>query len=100
MNASTPTTETMLRQLLADVARLPNEDLPLVVEFVGKLAHKPRPVRPSVAAIRAEAKRRAAQMGDVPRAELVARFLQVADEIRAEAIARGAAIDEETWEGD
>ena len=104
MSAETIQTETLLRQLMIDMARLPEDDLPLVAEFFQRLMqtrhHEAgKPPRASVAALRAEARRRAAQLGSVPREQLIDRFIQIMDEIRADAIARGAAIEGE-WRGD
>lgn len=99
-------TPALLRQLMAEAARLTDDDLPLAVEFVSRLAHAhhlPEAARrPSVVAIRARAKEIAAQLGEVPRAELVAQFLQIADQVRAEASANGTAleINEETWQSE
>lgn len=100
-------TPALLRQLMAEAARLTDDDLPLAVEFVSHLAQAHRQPgtparRPSVVAIRARAKEIAAQLGEVPRAELVAQFLQIADQIRAEASANGTAleINEETWQSE
>lgn len=55
--------------------------------------------RPSVALMRAEAKRRAVALGDLSHEELVQRFIDATDKIRAEAIEKGVAIEGE-WEGD
>ncbi|MDW8325733.1 MAG: hypothetical protein RMK99_04120 [Anaerolineales bacterium] len=96
----------LLRQLIIEVARLPDEDLPLVVEFIGKLAQRSQAApgtvsREAIRHIRAEARRRAALMGEVPRAELVQRFLQAADEIRsATAASSPVLLNEEEWRGD
>ncbi|HYX25905.1 MAG TPA: hypothetical protein VFC23_17255 [Thermoanaerobaculia bacterium] len=51
------------------------------------------------AALRAEARRRAALLKDVPREQLVARFVELGDEIRREAIRKGTTIDGD-WTGD
>jgi hypothetical protein len=51
------------------------------------------------AALRAEARRRAALLKDVPREQLVARFLTLGDEIRREAVRKGTAVDGD-WTGD
>jgi hypothetical protein len=91
---------------MTEVARLPDEDLPLVVEFIGKLAQRSEaalgPVSgEAIQRIRAEARRRAALMGDVPRTELVQRFLQAADEIRSVTSASSPILlNEEEWRGD
>jgi len=49
--------------------------------------------------MRAEARRRATLLRDVPREEIVARFLELAEEIRREAIAKGTAVEGD-WQGD
>jgi hypothetical protein len=87
--------------VIIELARLPEDDLPLVAEFVERLKQTRRSKMPNlaVAHIRAEARRRAAQLGDVPRQELAARFIKIIDEIRAEAVAKGVAISGE-WRGD
>ena len=53
----------------------------------------------SVETMRAEARRRATLLRDVPREEIVARFLELAEEIRREAIAKGTAVEGD-WQGD
>ncbi len=105
MSVETVQSDSLLRQLIVDIAHLPEDDLPLVAEFFGKLrqmrwpeAGKPR--RPSVVAIRAEARRRAALLANVPREELVTQFIRLTDEIRAEAIVQGTTLLEDEWQGD
>ncbi len=93
---------TLIRQATVEIAQLPEEDLPMVIEFVHYLKYQPRPVarQPlSVAAMRSEARRRASRLRDVPRADLVARFRELSDEIRQQAIAKGTAIEGD-WHGD
>ncbi len=97
-------TDSMLKQVMSDILVLQNEELEIVAVLIEKIKTS-RPViqrktpRPSVVAMRAEAKRRAAALGNVPRAELAARLVKVVDEIRTEAIAKGTAIEGE-WKGD
>ena len=55
--------------------------------------------RLTVAEMRAEARRRARLLREVPCAEIVSRFRELAEEIRQEAIAKGTAIEED-WRGD
>lgn len=85
-----------------ELARLPEEDLPLVVEFVDYLKQQrqttPQPCL-SVAEMRAEAQRRARLLREVPRVEIVPRFRELTEEIRQEAIAKGSAIEGD-WRGD
>jgi|GEM_PF-955723 len=97
-------TDSMLKQVMSDILVLQNDELEIVSVLIEKIkASRPhaqhKTPRASVSAIRAEAKRRAAALGNVPRAELAARLVKVVDEIRAEAIAKGAAIEGE-WKGD
>ena len=99
-----PQTDSMLKQLISDILVLQNDELEIVSVLIEKIKASRPPVqsktrRPSVALMRAEAKRRAAALGNVPRAELTARLVKVVDEIRAEAIAKGTAIEGE-WKGD
>ncbi|MBI4630921.1 MAG: hypothetical protein HY740_04250 [Chloroflexi bacterium] len=75
-----PQTDSMLKQVMSDI---------LVLQTP----------RASVSAMRAEAKRRAAALGNVSRAELATRLVKVIDEIRSEAITTGTAIEGE-WKGD
>ena len=97
-------TDSRLKQVMSDILVLQNEELEIVAVLIEKIKTS-RPIsqrktlRPSVAAMRAEAKRRATALGNVPRAELAARLVKVVDEIRAEAIAKGTAIEGE-WKGD
>ena len=89
-------------ELLKELDELPEEDLPLVAEFVGYLRtrHSKSTIsKGSIAAIRAEAHRRAKQMGDLPRAEIVARFEAIAESIRQEAVSKGTAVEGD-WQGD
>jgi len=88
-------TKATIGRVASELTQLPEEDLPLVVEFVEFLKQrKARPVqRLSLAEMRAEARRRAALLQDVPREEIMARFRELAEEIRQEAIAQGTAIE-------
>ncbi len=92
---------TLVGQVVSELTRLPEEDLSLVVEFVEFL--KQRRATPtqrlSPAEMRAEARRRATLLRDVPREEIVARFRELTEEIRQEAIAKGMAIEGD-WRGD
>ena len=79
---------------------LPEEDLPLVLEFLDSLERRALP--PSslpVARIRELAKERARRLAHVPREVLMARFLELGEEIRQQVIARGTAVDGD-WAGD
>ncbi len=94
-------TKATIGRVASELTQLPEEDLPLVVEFVEFLKQRQaRPVhRLSLAEMRAEAHRRAALLQNVPREEIVARFRELAEEIRQEAIAQGTAIEGD-WVGD
>jgi len=97
----TEQTAQLLAQVSGDLSSLPEEDLALVAAFVTYLKQRqaaPTP-RMSAAAIRAEAQRRAATMGDLPRAELVSRFQHLAEKVRRQAIVQGTAVEGD-WEGD
>ncbi len=99
-----PQTDSMLKQVMSDILFLQNDELEIVAVLIEKIKASRPPTqketrRPSVALMRAEAKRRAVALGNVPRAELATRLVKVIDEIRAEAIAKGAAIEGE-WKGD
>ena len=92
----------MIGRVASELTWLPEEDLPLVAEFVDYLKRRcqatPRR-RLSVTEMRAEAGRRACLLREVPRDEVVARFRELAEEIRQEAIAKGTAIEGD-WSGD
>jgi hypothetical protein len=49
--------------------------------------------------MRAEARRRATLLRDVPREEIVARFWELAEDIRQEAVAKGTTVEGD-WESD
>ena len=90
------TADSLIGQVTRELATLPEEDLPLVVEFVEYLKRQrraPPQRRWSAAEIRSEARRRATQLGALPRAEIVARFQELAEAIQQEAAARGTAIE-------
>jgi hypothetical protein len=96
------TAPSLIGRVAVELTRLPEEDLPLIIEFVDYLKRQRQsaPQRTlSVAEMRAEAHRRASLLRDVPRAEVVARFQELAEEIRQEAIAKGTAIEGD-WRGD
>lgn len=77
-------TEVMIGRVVLELTQLPDEDLPLVIEFVDylKQQHLVSPPQLSATEIRAEARHRASQLSHVPRAELVTRFREVVEEIR------------------
>jgi hypothetical protein len=89
-------------QVTTRLTELPPEDLRLVVDFLDYLEDRrpsvPRKVAPA-AEIRAEARRRAHLLQDVPREQLVSRFAELTEEIRREAIEKGTAIEGD-WVGD
>jgi hypothetical protein len=102
MVMSKATAQGMIGHVASELARLPEEDLPLVIEFVDYLKRQ-RQVTPqqrlSIAEMRAEARRRARLLREVPRAEIIPRFQELTEEIRQEAIAKGTAIEGD-WRGD
>ena len=84
------------------LTELPPEDLRLVVDFVEYLKERhPSASRKAVSAagLRAEARRRASLLQDVPREQLSTRFAELTEEIRSEAIEKGTAIEGD-WVGD
>jgi len=102
MSANVVTASSLIRQAVVQVASLPEEDLPLVIEFVDYLRQRrlsPTERRLSAAEMRAEARRRASALKDVPRHKLVARFEELTEAIRSEAMAKGAAIEGD-WQRD
>jgi len=101
MSANVSTENSLIRQAVIDVASLPEEDLSLIVEFVSYLKQRrSTPGRKlSAAEMRAEARRRASALKDVPRHKLVARFEELTEAIRSEAMAKGAAIEGD-WQRD
>lgn len=99
MSARPTAAPDVLGKVALKLARLPEEDVRLVIELVDYLDGQ-RPSAPlSPAEIAAEAQRRADLLKDVPRDQLVARFVELGEEIRREAIAKGTAIDGD-WAGD
>ena len=102
MSVRSLTATSVIGQVAFKLAKLPEQDLQLVLELVDYLEEQhpsasARSMAP--AALRAEARRRAALLKDVPREQLVARFVALGDEIRREAILKGTAIDGD-WVGD
>lgn len=91
----------LVREAVIEVAQLPDQDLLQVMQFVRELKERQiiAPRRPSVAEIRAEAKRLAAEMGDMSREEVMAQFRASTERIRLQAIADGTAIEGD-WQGD
>jgi hypothetical protein len=92
----------MLGQAVRQLAYLPTEDLPLVLEFLQYLQKKHPITKPSsqtATELVAEIRRRAQKLDQVPRAELVAQFRQLTEEVRQEAVANGPAITGD-WHGD
>ncbi len=99
--ASNPTVSRLIERWAPQLAELPEEDWPLVLDFVEHLKRRRETLRREalVAEIRAEARRRARELESVPREEIVARFDQLIEQVRQTAIARGTAITGD-WEGD
>jgi hypothetical protein len=100
MLTSTPNADSLIGRVARELTYLPEEDLPLVVEFVEYLRRqRASQQKMSAAEIQAEAHRRALQMKQVPRAEVVARFQALTEAIRADVIKRGQAIEGD-WQSD
>jgi hypothetical protein len=89
----------LVREAVIEVAQLPDQDLLQVMQFVRELKQRQTIAarRPSVAEIRAKAKRLAAEIGDMSRAEVMAQFHATTERIRHQAIADGTAIEED-WQ--
>lgn len=98
----TATTERMIGRVVAQLTRLPEDDLTLVAEFVDYLdrqRQKNQSANKSPAEIRALARQRARQMEGIPRGDIVARFRQLTEEIRQVVITQGASFSGD-WPGD
>ena len=91
----------IIGRVVVEVARLPQEDWPLVLDFVEHLKQRQETLRQKalVAEIQVAARRRAKELESVPREQIVARFDQLIEEIRQTAIAKGTAIEGD-WESD
>ncbi len=96
-----PIASRLIERWAPQLAELPEEDWPLVLDFVEHLKRRREMLRRKalVAEIRAEARRRARELESVPREEIVARFAQLIEQVCQTAIARGTAITGD-WEGD
>lgn len=92
--------EELLRRTVIEVAGLSESDLLVVLEVVDDLKQR-SPVNHTVpvADILARARRRAAELQDMPRENLMASFINLTERMRARAIERGTAIDGD-WESD
>lgn len=100
MLTPTQNADSLIGRVARELTYLPEEDLPLVVEFVEYLRRQRAAQRKmSAVEIQVEAHRRALQMKDVSRAEVVARFQALTEAIRAEAIKSGQAVDGD-WQSD
>jgi len=91
----------IIGRVVVEVTHLPQEDLPLVLDFVEHLKQRQETLRRKalVAEIQAAARRRAKELASVPPAQIVARFDQLIEEIRQTAIDNGTAIEGD-WESD
>lgn len=91
----------LIRKTIIEVASLPEKEMLSVLEFVGKIKQREKEGLPklTVAEVRAEAKRRAAEMKNLSREDMVKRFNAATERIRAQAIANGTAIEGD-WERD
>lgn len=101
MNAITVSSAELVRDVVIEVAQLPDQDLLLVRQFVHEIKdrRKTSAPRPTVADIRAEAQRLAAEMSTMSRAEVMEHFRATTERIRNQAIAEGRAIEGD-WRGD
>jgi len=91
----------LIRKTIIEVASLPEKDMLSVLEVVGKIKQREKDGLPNltVAEIRAEAKRIAAETAGMSRKEVMNRFRETVEQIRSEAIAKGTALEGE-WERD
>ena len=91
----------LVRNVVIEVAQLPDQDLLLVRQFVHEIKdrRKTSVPRPTVAEVGAEAKRLAAEMSLMSRAEVMEHFRATTERIRSQAIAEGRAIEGD-WQGD
>jgi len=91
----------IIGRVVVEVTHLPQEDLPLVLDFVEHLKQRQETLRRKalVAEIQAAARRRAKELESVPREQIVARFDQLIEEIRQTVIDNGTAIEGD-WESD
>ena len=102
MSANLLTNSGLIRQAVIKIASLPEEDLSFIIEFADYLEQRRQAQterKLSVAAIRAEARRRASALKDVPRQEVVARFKALTESIRAQAVLKSTAIEGD-WQRD
>lgn len=102
MSRSSPINGGLIREAVIKVIRLPEEDLPLIIELAEYLEQRrgaQAESKRSVAAIGAEARRQANALKHVPHQEIVARFKALAESIRTQAVLKGTAIEGD-WQGD
>ena len=102
MSSSSSTNGGLIREAVVKIISLPEEDLPLIIElaeYLEKRRGAQAERKLSVAAIRAEARRQANALKDVPHEEIVARFKELAESIRTQAALKGTAIEGD-WQGD
>jgi len=86
----------LIGQVVLKLAQLPKEDLPLVVEFINYLTNQRQTVPPnelSIAEIRAEARRRANELSQIPRTEIVSQFQRLAEEIRQITLTKNTSVE-------
>jgi hypothetical protein len=94
-------TESLLRQVIASVAQLPQNDLLVVYEIISDLKQKDKSGISSLTPdeILSRAKLRASELKHLPHAESVQRFIEATERVRDDAIDKGTAIEGE-WESD
>lgn len=86
--------QAMIGRVAVELTELPEEDLPLVIEFVDYLKRRQQPhVGAALADIRVEARRRAQLLREVPNEDIVERFKELAEDIRQEAMQKGTALE-------
>lgn len=91
----------IIGRVVVKVTHLPQEDLPLILDFIEHLERRQETLRRKalVEEIQAAARQRAKELEAVPREQIVARFDQLIEEIRQTAMAKGTAIEGD-WESD
>lgn len=99
--APNPNAARWIERCAPRLAELPEEDWPLVLDFVEYLKRRRETLRQEnrVAEIRIAARQRAKELEFVPREQIAVHFDQLVEEIRQSVIANDTAIEGD-WQGD
>ena len=97
MNHAHLTDQSLLRQTMIEVANLPDDDLPILLDIVVFL--KQQRAAATAADIGRSARQRAVALRSLPREQLAAQFREIGEKIRSQAAIGGTAIEGD-WEGD